>query len=295
MGHRWRTTAGAARKGCRQDHSHRQPVGLARGTFASSRRRPSGSGTSFIRARRAACAGASSIRTLRRVDGPEAAVCPRGRLAFRPRQWTTRYGPHSATTSRRTSSAGVCAEPEIEKVTIRAGCSRGEGYPARAFWGRHGIFARKRREGTITFMFLALSVEGPQATLGGRGFTTFTSTNAVGAVTTSQNFFINAPGQAGGLLNAFDATGYTVNKAPDIIIKAAADPGYGHYELFGIISTFRNRIFPCSVVGTNAGNTPAPATPTVLACPVDASTAPSALGAFDDTRIGGGLGASLRV
>ena len=142
---------------------------------------------------------------------------------------------------------------------------------------------------------LALSVEGPQATLGGRGFTTFTTTSAVGAVTTSQNFFINAPGQAGGLLNAFDATGYTVNKAPDIIIKAAADPGFGHYELFGIISTFRNRIFPCGVVGTNAGNTPAPATPTVLACPVDGSTVPTALGAFDDTRTGGGLGASLRV
>jgi len=142
---------------------------------------------------------------------------------------------------------------------------------------------------------LAFSVEGPQATLGGRGFTTFTSTNAVGAVVTSQNFFINAPGQAGGLLNAFDATGYTVNKAPDIIIKAAADPGFGHYELFGIISTFRNRIFPCSVVGTNAGNTPPPATPTVLACPVDGSTVPTALGAFDDTRTGGGLGASLRV
>jgi hypothetical protein len=117
----------------------------------------------------------------------------------------------------------------------------------------------------------------------------------VGAVVTSQNFFINAPGQAGGLLNAFDATGYTVNKAPDIIIKAAADPGFGHYELFGIISTFRNRIFPCSVVGTNAGNTPPPATPTVLACPVDGSTVPTALGAFDDTRTGGGLGASLRV
>src|SRR5712675_1224184 len=59
---------------------------------------------------------------------------------------------------------------------------------------------------------LGLSVEGPQATLGGRGFTSLTSTTALGAVTTAQNFFINAPGQAGGLLNAFDATGYTVNK-----------------------------------------------------------------------------------
>src|SRR6266852_3492504 len=140
---------------------------------------------------------------------------------------------------------------------------------------------------------LALSVEGPQATLGGRGFTAFTSTSAVGAVTTSQNFFINAPGQAGGLLNAFDATGYTVNKAPDIIIKAAADPGYGHYELFGIISTFRNRVYPCGVVGANTKDT-VPGT-TSIACPVDGTFAPSSAGAFDDTRTGGGLGASARV
>jgi hypothetical protein len=142
---------------------------------------------------------------------------------------------------------------------------------------------------------LALSVEGAQATLGGRGFTSLTSTTALGAVTTTQNFFINAPGQAGGLLNAFDATGYTVNKAPDIIIKAAADPGFGHYELFGIISTFRNRIFPCAVAGTTAGNTPAPATPTVVTCPVTGTPVRSAAGAFNDTRVGGGLGASFDV
>ena len=142
---------------------------------------------------------------------------------------------------------------------------------------------------------LGLSVEGPQATLGGRGFTSLSSTTALGAVTTTQNFFINAPGQAGGLLNAFDATGYTVNKAPDVIIKAAADPGFGHYEVFGIISTFRNRIFPCAVVGTNAGNTPAPAVPTVVPCPVTGLTTRTAAGAFNDTRVGGGLGASFDV
>src|SRR5260221_245460 len=142
---------------------------------------------------------------------------------------------------------------------------------------------------------LGLSVEGPQATLGGRGFSTFTSTNAVGAVTTSTNFFINGPGAAGGLFNAFDATGYTVNKSPDVIVKAAADPGFGHYELLGIISTFRNRIFPCSVVGTTAKDNPLPTPqPLPVTCPVDGSTAPSALGAFDDTRVGGGLGVSGR-
>src|SRR5258708_10333522 len=109
------------------------------------------------------------------------------------------------------------------------------------------------------------------------------------------NFFINAPGAAGGLFNAFDATGYTVNKSPDVIVKAAADPGFGHYELLGIISTFRNRIFPCSVVGTTAKDNPLPTPqPLPVTCPVDGSTAPSALGAFDDTRVGGGLGVSGR-
>jgi len=46
-----------------------------------------------------------------------------------------------------------------------------------------------------------------------------------------------------GLYNAFDANGYTVNKAPDLIFKAAADPGFGHYELFGIVSFFRDRVY----------------------------------------------------
>jgi hypothetical protein len=138
-------------------------------------------------------------------------------------------------------------------------------------------------------------VENPQATLGGRGFNSSSSTSATGVITTSQNFFINAPGSGGGLLNAFDTTGNTLNKAPDFIFKAAADPGYGHYELLGIVSTFRNRIFPCGVVGTTAKNLPKPATPTVVACSVDGSTAPSALGAFNDTHTGGGLGASARL
>jgi hypothetical protein len=146
---------------------------------------------------------------------------------------------------------------------------------------------------------LALSVEGPQATIGGRGFSTFNSVEANGTTTptvlsTNTNTFINAPGAGGGLFNFVDTSGYTANKAPDVIVKAAADPGFGHYELLGIISTFRNRVYPCGVVGTNAGNFPAPATPTVVACPVNGATAPSAVGAFDDTRVGGGVGASAR-
>jgi hypothetical protein len=142
---------------------------------------------------------------------------------------------------------------------------------------------------------LAASVEAPQTTIGGRGFSAVTSTSATGAVTTSQNFWINAPGAGGGLYNAFDATGYSTNKAPDFIVKAAWDPRWGHYEVLGIISEFRSRIYPCAVVGTTAGNLPAPATPTVVPCSIDGSLKPSAVGAFSDSRTGGGAGASAKV
>jgi hypothetical protein len=97
------------------------------------------------------------------------------------------------------------------------------------------------------------------------------------------------------LFNFVDTSGYTVNKAPDVIVKLAADPGYGHYEVFGIVSTFRNRIFPCAVAGTNAGNTPAPALPTVVNCPLTGLPARSPVGAFNDTKVGGGGGASARL
>src|SRR5713226_8284924 len=149
---------------------------------------------------------------------------------------------------------------------------------------------------------VGVSVEGPQSTFGGRGFSTFTT--AAGAVT--QNFFINAPGAGGGLYNAFDATGYTVNKAPDFVFKAAADPGYGHYELFGIVSTFRNRVYPCGVISYTATGTVVPsptgngttttyAGPALTCAALGAGEAPSVAGAFNDSRSGGGFGAVLRV
>jgi len=141
-----------------------------------------------------------------------------------------------------------------------------------------------------------VAVEAPQATIGGRGFSSTTTTNqGTDAVTTTSNTFIDSPGAGGGLYNFSDTTGYSVNKAPDIILKAAMDPGWGHWELYGIISEFRARVYPCGVVGTNANDTNPPATPTTLACPVDGSTSPSSEGVYDDSRTGGGLGFAIRV
>jgi hypothetical protein len=102
-----------------------------------------------------------------------------------------------------------------------------------------------------------------------------------GTTTTYTNFLLGQPGTSGGLYNPL--ANYSYNSAPDIIVKAALDALGGHYEVFGIVSQFRDRIFPC-VVGITA-TTP---------CPIDGSTAPSAVGAFNDSRTGGGVGANAR-
>lgn len=152
-------------------------------------------------------------------------------------------------------------------------------------WERQYAFRVVKNFSTAAF---AVSIEAPAFTVGGRGFSTFTP--ATGSA--FQNFFLGAPGQGGGLLNFVDTTGYSLNKAPDIIVKGAFDPGFGHYEVYGIASIFRNRIYPCAVV------TPTPsATITIsgpaLTCAAGATT-PSAAGAFNDTTFGGGGGASAR-
>ncbi len=149
---------------------------------------------------------------------------------------------------------------------------------------------------------LGFSVEGPQATIGGRGFSAVTTINSAVApativtsgttTATTGNFFLNAPGAGGGLYNAFDATGYTVNKAPDLIFKAAADPGFGHYEVFGLVSFFRDRIYPCGVVGTNTGDTVPGTTVFTGSCASPTPTVVSSFGATNSSATGGGFGAS---
>jgi len=149
---------------------------------------------------------------------------------------------------------------------------------------------------------VGFAVEAPQATIGGRGFAAVTTINSAaapativtsGATTaTTGNFFLNAPGASPGLYNAFDATGYTVNKAPDLIFKATADPGFGHYEVFGIVSFFRDRIYPCGVVGTTLGDT-VPGTATLTGnCTSPTPTVVSSFGATNSSSTGGGGGVS---
>jgi hypothetical protein len=114
---------------------------------------------------------------------------------------------------------------------------------------------------------VGFSVEGPQTTVGGRAF--------------PNNFFVNAPGDAAGLFNSFDGTGYTINKSPDFLVKATLDPGWGHYEVVGILSPFRNRVYPCGALSV---------TQPIAGC----ANAADVAGAFNDTRVGGGVGFTAR-
>jgi len=110
---------------------------------------------------------------------------------------------------------------------------------------------------------IAFSVENPQATVTTHG-------NAA-------NFLVGQLGAS----NSYNTTAnYSFNPAPDIVAKIAFDPGVGHYEVFGLLDRFSDRVFPCveNFASASCGNL----------------TAASAAGAHNASKEGGGIGASAR-
>ena len=105
---------------------------------------------------------------------------------------------------------------------------------------------------------LAVSLENAQGTLTSHG--------------NANNFLLGEAGAS----NTYNTTSnYTFNPSPDIVAKAAFDPGFGHYEVFGLFDRFRDRVFPCGEVS-----------PTCAAV--------SSAGVFNSSKKGGGLGANAR-
>jgi hypothetical protein len=124
-------------------------------------------------------------------------------------------------------------------------------------------------------MWLGFSVEDPQATVKEHNVPT--------------PFLVGSAAAGGGTLNISDATGYSANVTPDFIVKAAFEPGFGHYEVFGIVSTFRSRIYPCGSATT------AQVLPAV--CDTGAggvAVGGTSTGAYNNTITGGGVGANAR-
>jgi len=83
---------------------------------------------------------------------------------------------------------------------------------------------------------MGLSLESPQ-TVTGNGI------NSVGAPAGSfppSGVVYQNSGDPAGLMNS--TTTYTTDIAPDVIVKAAFDPGWGHYEIYGLSRWFRSSI-----------------------------------------------------
>ena len=98
-----------------------------------------------------------------------------------------------------------------------------------------------------------------------------------GATNAPTNFEFGAPGQGGGLYNAYSGN-YTSNVAPDVITKLAVDAPHLHLEVGGIARFFRDRVYPqVGVAATgyvaNSGGTTA----------------------YNDTKTGGGAEAAVRL
>jgi len=108
--------------------------------------------------------------------------------------------------------------------------------------------------------WFGFSVENAQTTLGGHG--------------AINNFVLGGQGAGGGLYNT--SANYSFNAAPDFVVKLAAQPGWGHYELFGVIRDFRDRIYPCASINA-----------------FDVCTG-AVTNASNQSKVGGGVGANIR-
>ncbi len=109
---------------------------------------------------------------------------------------------------------------------------------------------------------VAVAIENPQAT--------------VTSHTNVSNFLL---GQSGDGKSYNSTATYSFNPSPDIIAKIAFDPGFGHYEAFGVLARFTDRVFPCVEFVTGD--------------PV-CTGQPAATGAYNTSKEGGGVGASAR-
>ena len=134
--------------------------------------------------------------------------------------------------------------------------------------------------------WFAVSMENPQATITTHG--------------NASNFLVGSAGAGGGVYNGAvtactstvnsttgavtttcsPAANYAFNPSPDIIAKLVFEPGFGHYEIFGVYSRFRDRVFPCE--------------DQLATTPCGTGTGPNASVAYNSSKNGGGIGANAR-
>ncbi|MGA9391460.1 MAG: hypothetical protein WBV69_13555 [Candidatus Sulfotelmatobacter sp.] len=188
--------------------------------------------------------------------------------------------------------AGIAPSDDLGRTNDARPMTIDPGYNVGFTFARqYGIRVTKDFSHKVAF---AVALENAQGTLTTHGNTDNFLLGAAGA-TNSYNDALtacstNSYTPTGGSAPVYYATctpaaTYTFNPSPDIIAKVAFDPGFGHYEVFGLYDRFRDRVFPCAdfAIGTTGP------------CPNNAAlTGPNASGAYNDSKNGGGFGANAR-
>ena len=188
--------------------------------------------------------------------------------------------------------AGIAPSDDLGRTNDARPMTIDPGYNVGFTFARqYGIRVTKDFDHKVAF---AVALENAQGTLTTHGNANNFLLGAAGA-TNSYNDAItacstNSYTPTGGTAPVYyttctPAATYTFNPSPDIIAKVAFDPGFGHYEVFGLYDRFRDRVFPCAnlAIGTTG---PCPNNP--------ALTGPNASGAYNDSKNGGGFGANAR-
>jgi Skp family chaperone for outer membrane proteins len=163
------------------------------------------------------------------------------------------------------TTQGLTRGTEILPATIDAQ------YEAGFVWSRQYSFRVSKDFGKVAYF--GFSVENAE-------------TLNPGGNNLPSNVLLGSAGTGGGLFNsggtaaAGTLANYSFNYTPDFIVKMAFEPGWGHWEVFGIERNFRDRIYPCLT-----------ATSTSSGCEVaSASTTP-----YNATATGAGLGGGFRA
>lgn len=188
-------------------------------------------------------------------------------------------------------------------------------YVAGLVWSRMGFLRVTKEFGKAT---LAVSAENPQLlyTASLAGNTPYAVIGSAGTSGSALNNTVSSCSPSTSIVNytnqkEIDSAGNTAdvavpvyktvnactnlanisfNKAPDVVVKLALDPGFGHWEFFAVGRTFQETVYPGETTNSNlyggykdivTGQTVAPALTTA--------------GAFSNSVYLGGIGASGRA
>jgi Skp family chaperone for outer membrane proteins len=130
------------------------------------------------------------------------------------------------------TTQGLTRGTEILPATIDAA------YETGFVWERQESFRLSKDFGKSAFF--GFSAENPE------------TLNPAGS-SLPTNILVATLGTSGGLYNAFNAN-YSFNYIPDFVVKAAFEPGWGHFEIFNIDRVFRDRIYPAVTTSVGAYN-----------------------------------------